>query len=258
MKTDTPSGKNPARQDWHQRAKLSPTALAQLLSDEIRVGRYALGGRMPTEAELQLTYGVSRYCVRAALQALKDSGMVAARAGIGHAVVAVEPVHDRYMHGNTTLVDLVQSMATTLHVVEAHDAVVDAVLAKRTGFAVGASAVEVTALRTRIGTEVPTALLSMTLRSVHTMMVRYMEGETEPFHIVLEHRYGVRIDGVQQRIVAVNADARSARLLQAAARQPCLRIARRFLDDQGEIIFSSIGLYPSDRFSHDTAFKVRR
>ena len=248
----------PAQRAWHERAKLTPTALAQLLRDEIQVGRYALGGRMPTEAELQQAYGVSRYCVRAALQALKDTGMVSARAGIGHAVMAAEPARDRYMHGSTTLTELVQSAATTLHVVEARDGMADAAMEERTGLAAGTPVVEVTALRSKLGTEVPTALLALTLRSTHAMMVRYMEGETEPLHIALEKRYGVQIDEVQQRILAVNADARSARLLQAAARQPCLRIARRFLDSQGAVIFSSIGLYPSDRFSHDTAFKVRR
>jgi GntR family transcriptional regulator len=213
---------------------------------------------MPTEAELQQTYGVSRYCARAALQQLKDSGMVSARAGIGRAVMASEPVHDRYMQGSTTLADLVQSVDTTLHVVQARDAVVDAAMSERTGFAAGARIVEVTALRTKVGTDVPTALLFLTLRSGHAMMARYMEGETEPFHMVLEKRYGVLIDAVQQRIVAVHADAKSARLLQASAHEPCLRNARRFLDDQQEVIFSSIGFYPGDRFSHDTAFKVRR
>lgn len=258
MKNGAPPNGTPAQRAWHERAKLTPAALAQLLCDEIRAGRYAVGDRMPTEAELQQAYGVSRYCVREALQVLKDTGMVSARAGIGHAVVAAEPTRDRTMHGSTTLAELVQSAATTLHVVDARDAVADAGVQERTGLAAGTPVVEVTALRTKIGTEVPVALLALTLRSAHAMMVRYMEGETQPLHIALEQRYGVRIDEVQQRILAVNADARSARLLQAAGRQPCLRIARRFLDSQGEVIFSSIGLYPSDRFSHDTAFKVRR
>lgn len=258
MKSAQPPVPTATVKPWREPARLSPSALAQLLQDEIQAGRYALGGRMPTELELQQRHGVSRYCVRAALQQLKNSGMVSARAGIGHAVLAAEPVRDRYMHGSTTLEELVQSIGTTLHVVQASERRADADVAERTGFALGAQVVEVTALRTKLGDDAPTALLMLTLRADHAMMVRYMEGETAPFHIVLEQRYGVRIDAVQQRIVAVQADAAQARLLRAATRQPCLRIARRFLDEQGELLFCSIGLYPSDRFSHDTVFKVRR
>ena len=54
------------------------------------------------------------------------------------------------------------------------------------------------------------------------------------------------------------ADAKSARSLQLQPRQPCLKVTRRFLDAEGRVIFGSVGLYPSDRFGHDTAFKVRR
>lgn len=213
---------------------------------------------MPTELELQEKFGVSRYCVREALQVLKDCGMVSARAGIGHEVVATEPADNRYMHGSTTLEELVQSARTTLHVLESRDVKIDAASSVRSGFSVGIPAVEIDALRVKLNAKEPIALLTLTLRPAHSMMSRYMEGEQEAFHIVLERRFGVRISGVQQRILATNADARSARILMAPVRQPCLSITRRFLDDRGEVIFASVGLYPSDRFSHDTAFKVHR
>jgi len=242
----------------HPRSKLTPAGLAQLLKDEIGAGRYAVGAQMPTEVEMQQRFGVSRYCARAAFQALKDSGMVSARAGIGHQVLAAEPADQRYMQSSSTLAELVQLAQTTLHVLDARDGIVDAALSQQTGHAVGAEIVEITALRTKRGANLPTALLNLSLHRSHAMMARYMEGEAEPFHIVLERRYGVKIAEVQQRIISVDADAKSSRILQCAARQPCLKITRRFLDAQGAVIFASVGLYPSDRFSHDTAFKVNR
>lgn len=241
-----------------QRSHLSPGGLAQLLEDAIRAGRYPVGERMPTELELQAEFGVSRYCVRAALQALKDTGMVSARAGIGHAVLTAEPEADRYMQGSTTLPELVQSAGTVLSVLGSREVVVDAAQAQRVGFDVGAPGVEITALRSKIGSDLPMALLVLVLRPAHAAMASYMDGEAEPLHMVLERRYGVRIDEVQQRIVAVDADARRARLLKLGTGQPCLDITRRFLDSDGKVIFGSMGLYPGERFSHDTAFKVRR
>lgn len=242
----------------HARSKLSPAGLAQLLKDEIQAGRHAVGGNLPTEQEVQQRFGVSRYCARAAFQSLKDSGMVSARAGIGHQVLAAAPTDQRYMQSSSTLAELVQLVQTTLHVLDSRELVVDAPLSQQTGHAIGKEITEVTALRTQSGAEQPTALLKLSLHRSHAMMARYMEGETEPFHILLERKYGVKIDEVQQRIISVDADTKSARVLQCAARQPCLKITRRFLDTQGTVIFTSIGLYPSDRFSHDTAFKVHR
>src|SRR5690606_3986640 len=118
--------------------------------------------------------------------------------------------------------------------------------------------VQVTALRNKSGHSLPIALLTLTLCEAHHLMVQFMEGQKEAFHITMEHRYGVTIHEVRQSIIAMKIDAQSAKLLQSSLNQPCLRITRKFLDSSGEIIFTSVGLYPSDRFSHDTAIQIFR
>jgi len=57
--------------------------LARVMTQEIEDGRYPVGGRIPTEAELQQRFDVSRHTVREALRQLKSRGLVSARAGIG-------------------------------------------------------------------------------------------------------------------------------------------------------------------------------
>ena len=42
--------------------------VAHALIAEISGGRYPVGGRMPTEAELEARFGVSRHTVRAAIR----------------------------------------------------------------------------------------------------------------------------------------------------------------------------------------------
>lgn len=248
----------PAAAQWQHRPRLAPAVLAQLLKADISSGKYAVGGPLPTEQALQAEFGASRYCVRAALQLLKNCGMVAARAGIGHAVLRASPVADRYMHGSSTLEELIQATGTTLRVLDSRAVSIDAPLAQSTGFLPGARALRVDTLRSKTDSDLPIALLTLFLHEAHQAIVPHMEGRAEPFHLMLEQRYGVAIHEVRQSIVAAKIDRRGAKLLRSAAQQPCLRITRRFLDGAGEAIFTSIGLYPSDRFSHDTAIRVFR
>ena len=67
--------------------------------DDIRLGRYAIGERLPSENTLASMYGVSRPIVRAALAKLRDDGLVVSKRGAGsfvssgeHAGSAFEPL----------------------------------------------------------------------------------------------------------------------------------------------------------------------
>jgi GntR family phosphonate transport system transcriptional regulator len=66
------------------------TAIRDTLDDEIAVGRYTPGDRLPTEAELAARFGVNRHTVRRALAALSSEGRIYARRGSG-AFVAHRP-----------------------------------------------------------------------------------------------------------------------------------------------------------------------
>ena len=69
------------------------STLARVLTDEIETGRYKVGQLIPTEAELQRRFDVSRHTVREALRDLKDRGLILARAGVGTVVRAQAPQH---------------------------------------------------------------------------------------------------------------------------------------------------------------------
>ncbi|MFF1557716.1 GntR family transcriptional regulator [Streptomyces sp. NPDC058279] len=56
------------------------------LLDRIRTGELSAGARLPSEAELSESYGVSRGTVRRALHELEGTGHVQARHGVGRFV----------------------------------------------------------------------------------------------------------------------------------------------------------------------------
>jgi GntR family phosphonate transport system transcriptional regulator len=64
------------------------TAIAAALRDDIAQGRYAVGGRLPTEAALAVRFGVNRHTVRHATKVLAEEGRLHPRRGAGVFVTA--------------------------------------------------------------------------------------------------------------------------------------------------------------------------
>ena len=73
--------------------------LAQTIGDRIASGVYPVGSLLPTEAELGLSFSVSRYTVRQAIGHLRSQGLVSARKGVGTRVEAqiAEPSYTQSM-----------------------------------------------------------------------------------------------------------------------------------------------------------------
>lgn len=57
--------------------------LAELLRSQIRSGKYQPGDRLPSEATLQQEHGLARDTVRAALDLLREEGLVVTFPGRG-------------------------------------------------------------------------------------------------------------------------------------------------------------------------------
>lgn len=61
------------------------------LMDDIRLGNYKLGQRLPSESELAKEYGCSRPVIRSALAKLRESGLIVSRQGAGSFVSRGHP-----------------------------------------------------------------------------------------------------------------------------------------------------------------------
>ncbi len=81
-----------------------PDEIARLLSDEIASGNLGPGDRLPTEASLSSSFGVSRAVVREAIARLKHEGLVETRQGLG-AFVAANPTGQSFRIESDRLID---------------------------------------------------------------------------------------------------------------------------------------------------------
>lgn len=232
-------------------------ALARVLAEEIESGRYEVGEKIPTEAELQQRFDVSRHTVREALRELKSRGLLAARAGVG-TVVRARASRTRFMQGVGTLKELIQFVeATRMRVLRRRRLVVDEAMAERLMAKRGQEWHEAEVLRFLPDEKVAVASMHVYVRPEHANVIGMVESSGQPVFSLIERHHGVRITEVAQQIVAVTLKRPEAHALKVKAGAPALEITRHYLDAQDRVIMASIGIYPSDRFSHNTRFRIQ-
>jgi DNA-binding GntR family transcriptional regulator len=233
------------------------STLARTLESEIASGRYRVGQRIPTEAELQERFDVSRHTVREALRDLKGRGLVSARAGIG-TVVRAKPSGTRLMIGIGTIHELIQFVeATRTRLIRRREVIADEDLAQKLGARPGQQWIEASVLRFLPEERIPVSVMSLYVRPEHGSVLDMIDRAKQPVFSLLERHHGLRIAEVKQRIVAVVLGRAAARALEARAGAPALEITRHYLDAQDRPMLVSIGRFPSDRYTHDTKFRLQ-
>lgn len=231
--------------------------LARHLRSMIEQGRYPVGAAIPTEAQLQRRFDVSRHTVREALRDLKDKGLVSARAGVGTVVRARAPAAS-FIQGAGTLEEVIQFAEATRMKVLGHESVLaDAALAEETGTREGQELVRVSLLRFRPRERLPVGLLQVYLRPEHAEVIGEIEGGGLPVLRLVERRYAVGIKEIVQRIVAVALTRAQAAALSGKAGRPALRVTRQYFDTQDRPFMATVGVYPGDRLSHNTRLRIQ-
>ena len=231
--------------------------LARHLTEQIESGHYPVGATIPTEAELQQRFDVSRHTVREALRDLKARGVLVARAGVG-TVVRGRAQAARFIHGAGTLEEVIQfGEATRMKVVGTASVIADAALVGQVGARPGQELLRVDLLRYRPNDARAAAYLHMYLRPEHAAVVPAIESSGEPVVRLIDRRYGERTAEIVQQIAAATLTAPQARILRSRPGKPALYVTRRHLDAQDRLLLATVGLYPSDRFSHNTRFRIQ-
>ena len=233
--------------------------LARVLTGEIEAGRYKVGQKIPTEAELTQRFDVSRHTVREALRDLKGRGLILSRAGVGTVVRARTTSSTSFMHGAGTLEEVIQfGEATRMKVLQHGELIAGDELAEEIAAKSGQALHRVSLLRFRPREALPAGRVDIYLRPEHADVIAVIETSRMPVLRLVERLHGARIAEVVQKIVAASLGAAEARLLKARAGKPALHVTRQYFDSQDRLVMATIGLYPSERFSHNTRFRIQQ
>lgn len=232
--------------------------VAASLADEIKSGRYRVEQQLPTEAELQKQFDVSRHTVRQALRELQEQGYVYTQQGVGTRVRAAQPSF-RFVHGSESIEDLLQfSRATRMQLLSQRQVVADPALAQRLHCSAGEAWLQLSLLRYVRGENQPIGFLHIFLRPEFAGVVPLIETTAQAVFSLVEQHYGTMVAEMEQEITSAAAEPEIAQLLLTEAGCNGLQVTRRYRDERGRVTQVSIGFYPAGRFIHHTKVQVQR
>jgi len=230
-------------------------ALEETLRGEIARGRYRVGDRLPTEAQLGEAHGVSRATVRSALERLEKLGMIVRRPRVGTVVKARSP-DSHYAVSVGSLSELLVFLDST-HVrpVDSGEVSASKDLATDLGCEPGDPWVRVRTLRTPAGDKLPISWTEYYLQPRFRAVVAQMGRRAGPVYPLLEKRYKVAIARIEQDIGACAMPAAIARRLAAEPGSPALRVIHRMVSASGGTLYCTVSLYPAGRFRYVQALR---
>ena len=229
--------------------------LGEALKGEIVRGRYRVGERLPTEAQLAQAHGVSRATVRSALDQLDKLGMIVRRPRVGTVVKARSP-DSRYAVSVGSLSELLVFLDST-HVrpVDSGEVSATAELAADLGCEPGDPWIRVRTLRTPAGDKLPISWTEYYLQPRFKSVVAQMGQRAGPVYPLIEKRYKVAITRIEQDIGACAMPAAIARRLAAEPGSPTLRVIHRMVSSTDGTLYCTVSLYPAGRFRYVQALK---
>lgn len=224
--------------------------IAHELKAAIADGRYPVGAKLPTEAELCTQFDISRFTAREAVRVLSVAGLVTRRQRVG-TVVAALPDDARYSYETRSVRDLLQYARDTelrfayvgkVPLSKAQARELDTEAGKEWVFAMGLRVVE--------GEERPICVTRLFLNPLLKDIGSRLRGLKGAVYSLIESDYGIGIERVEQELQAVVLDADDAANLGAPAGAPALRVLRRYFDAKGRLLEFAENVHPADRFSY--------
>ncbi len=218
--------------------------LAMVLRENILSGRYALGDKLPTEAELVEQYAVSRATVRGALQNLKDEGLIRREAGRGTFVAAM-PHFTGTLRMDGTLNGLIaMGLSTSPRLVELREVTVSEREAEALGMKPGTPALR--AIRVRYYKDHPYCYIINTLPLEIGRKLSKRDWESGSILLRLQKRYGIQLGDADEYVRATTADATLARWLNTRIGAPLLQVDYLIRDINGHPVETPVIYYRSD------------
>ena len=205
------------------------TLIADHLLREIRDGVYPVGGLLPTESSLMLTFGVSRHTIRSAIQALKDRRVVASRQGQGSKVISLKP-EDPFIETIQSIDQLIEFGQETTRELFSHKVVeADTELAQFFGCAIGRRLAEVRMLRKTLNSQPNViALITMWMDALIEPVVKDLDQINKSAAEIIMGKYGFVAKSVTQTVSADVFNEEDAKSLNIPSGSAALIIERRY------------------------------
>ena len=226
--------------------------LAQELQRRIQEGLYPVGSLLPPELDLCADFDCSRHTIREALRVLTSAGYVQRRQGSGSQVMERAP-NMGYRQTMRSLDQLYQYAADTSFEADFIGVTTpDEAYARDFGQSelIGRDYLTIKGIRA----DKSGAVICGVEVYIHD---RYMDLREEigpkssAYYKLLERKFGVKIESVQQVFRAMPVSVATANLLGISRRSWIVRVTRRYITEAGECAIIAINDHAADRFSYE-------
>ena len=218
--------------------------LATVLREGIISGRFPIGGKIPTEAELVDQYAVSRATVRGALQHLREEGLIRREAGRG-TFVARAPDFTGTLEMDGTLNGLIaMGLATSPRLIELREVKLPPQEAEMLGMAPGTPVLRV--YRVRYYKDHPYCYIVNTMPVEIGRGISAAEWEHGSMLRYLQKNHGIHLGDADEHVRATLADANLARWLEVRIGTPLLQVNYLIRDVNGNPVETPVIYYRSD------------
>lgn len=228
--------------------------IAQALIEDIEAGKYPVGTLLPTELTLCDTFDVSRYTIREAMRRLFEAGFVARRRGAGTIVLATHrpPAFNQSLESIADVLQYVRD--SRLEVADIRKIETDEETAQLLGTGQGEEWIEVIGLRYNKFDARPMALSRIYINGrwggIRESLTRGISAVAD----LIEQNYGLRVARMDQTINALVLSAEDARMLKVETNSAALRLTRKYLSGDGQILHVADNRHPADRFTLSMSF----
>jgi GntR family transcriptional regulator len=218
--------------------------LATILRENIISGRYAIGDKLPTEAELVQRYAVSRATVRGALLSLQDEGLIRREAGRGTFVSGLPEFTGTLTLDGTLNGLIAMGLATVPKLVDLQEVTVSPHQAEALGMEPGTHAIR--AYRVRYYKDHPYCYIINTLPLELGKKLRKTQWESGSILKYLQSKHHIQLGDADEYVRATVADANLARWLKVRIGAPLLQVEYLIRDVEGNPVETPVIFYRSD------------
>jgi GntR family transcriptional regulator len=230
--------------------------LADTLVAEIERGTYKVGDMLPPELVIASMYGVSRFTAREAIRRLTELGLISRRAGLGTTVKATV-AQSRYSASISDIEDLIHyTRQTRLKILAEEWVRIEERLAQIIAGAEGQTWLKIRGMRYPRTGNLPISCTNMFVHPSYERVREQIKDGGVAVYRLIEKIYGERIHEVRQDIGCTSLDKTTAALLDAKAGSPALLIYRYYLGKNEALISVSENIYPQDRFTLSTRWRL--
>jgi DNA-binding GntR family transcriptional regulator len=242
--------------DKSKPAKPRYRQLAEMLMNEIRAGKLAVGERMPGEYELVEKYQVSRHTVRESLRVLQDLGLIHRHQGLG-TVVRARDADPTYVQMMESPAELMQYPASSrLRVVETDEIKASRPLAKLLKCPAGKRWTRVGAVRKLRDSGLPLCWVNIYVLPEYADVAKKIGRSRRPVYELIERTFDEQIDSVEIDFRASVVGEDVAAILEVEPGTPSLTLVRRYIGRGQRQFEISVSEHPADRFNY--SLKLRR